>query len=188
MRRWFVRSINKGGQSLNRYEATTKPSVILVPEAHRETENGQVLTEKDEMNDQLSLLPMLDDAEHPTWLLNGKPAIQNDSGVYVENVFKFREGKLSGVYVEVNLCAEGDFVLFEFDYFTGTYGCGHPLCRPCHECHRNNSAEFLAEAIFDTFKNSVVPYDGNLKNYPKETKELLKLFKRACDRIAKEIV
>ena len=132
MRRWFVRSINKGGQSLNRYEATTKPSVILVPEAHRETENGQVLTEKDEMNDQLSLLPMLDDAEHPTWLLNGKPAIQNDSGVYVENVFKFREGKLSGVYVEVNLCAEGDFVLFEFDYFTGTYGCGHPLCRPCH--------------------------------------------------------
>jgi arginyl-tRNA synthetase len=31
---------------------------------------------------------MLDDAENPTWLLNGKPAIQNDSGVYVENVFR----------------------------------------------------------------------------------------------------
>jgi len=40
---------------------------------------------------------------------------------------------------------------------------------------RNNSAEFLAEMIFETFKNSVVPYDGNLTNYPKETKELLKL-------------
>lgn len=139
------------------------------------------------MTDQLSLLPLLDDAEHPTWLLNGKPAIQNDSGVYVENVFRFREGKLSGVNVEVSLCAEGDYILFEFDYFTGTYGCGHPLCRPCHECHRNNSAEFLAEMIFETFKNSVVPYDGNLKNYTKETKELLKLCKRACDRIAKEI-
>ena len=50
------------------------------------------------MNDQLSLLPMLDDSEHPTWLLN-----------------------------------------------------------------------------------------GNLTNYPKENKELLKLCKRACDRIAKEI-
>ena len=29
--------------------------------------------------------------------------------------------------------------------------------------------------------------DKNLVNYPKETKELLKLCKRACDRIAKEI-
>ena len=139
------------------------------------------------MTDQLSLLPMLDDAEHPTWLLNGKHGIQNDSGGYVENVFRFRKGKLSGVYVDVDLCAEGDFVLFEFSYMTGTYGCGHPLCRPCHESHRNNSAEFLAEMIFETFKNSVVTYDGNLKNYPKETKELLKLCKRACDRIAKEI-
>ena len=138
------------------------------------------------MTDQLTLLPMLDDAEHPTWLLNGKPGIQNDSGVYVENVFRFREGKLSGVNVEVGLCAEGDFVLFEFDYFTGTYGYGHPLCRPCHECHRNNSAEFLAEAIFVTFK-TVIRSDRNMTNYPKETKELLKLCKRACDRIAKEI-
>lgn len=139
------------------------------------------------MTDQLSLFPMLDDAEHPTWLLNGKPAIQNDCGVYVENVLRFREGKLSGVNIGVNLCADGDYILFEFDYFTGTYGVGHPLCRPCHECHRNNSAEFLAEMIFETFKNSVLPYDGNLNNYPKETKELLKLCKRACDRIAKEI-
>lgn len=135
------------------------------------------------MTDQLSLLPMLDDAEHPTWLLNGKPGIQNDSGVYVENVFRFREGKLTGVNVEVNLCAEGDFVLFEFSYFANTYGCGHPLCRPCYKCHRNNSAEFLSESIFSTFK-TVVQYDKNLTNY---TKELLKLCKRACDRIAKEI-
>lgn len=73
------------------------------------------------MTDQLSLLPMLDDAEHPTWLLNGKPGIQNDSGVYVENVFRFREGNLSGVNIEVDLCAEGEYIIFEFDYFTGTY-------------------------------------------------------------------
>lgn len=139
------------------------------------------------MTDQLSLLPMLDDAEHQTWLLNGKPGIQNENGVYVDNVFRFRDGKLSGVNVDVNLCAEGNYILFEFDYSTGTYVVGHPLCRQCHECHRNNSADFLAEMIFETFKNSVVPYDKNLVNYPKESKELLKLCKRACDRIAKEI-
>ena len=137
--------------------------------------------------EQLSFLPTLDDAEHKTWLLDGKQGVQNDCGVYVENVFQFREGKLSGVYVEVNLCAEGDFVMYEFAYFTGAYGCGHPLCRPCFECNRNNSSEFLAECIYNVFQNSVVPYDKNLANYPKESKELIKLCKRACDRIAKEI-
>ena len=139
------------------------------------------------MNDQISFLPLLDDAEHPTWLLSGRPGIKNDCGVYTENVLEFREGKLTGVNVEVNLCAEGNFILFEFSYQTGTYGCGHPLCRPCHECHRANSAEFLAEMILSSFKNSVVPYDKNLVNYPKETKELLKLCKKVCDRIAKEV-
>lgn len=135
--------------------------------------------------EQLSFLQTLDDAEHASWLLNGKQGVQNDCGVYVENVFRFREGKLSGVYVEVNICAEGDFVLYEFSYFTGKYGCGHPLCRPCLDCHRNNSAEFLAECIYNVFLNSVIPYDKNLA--PKESKELIKLCKKACDRIAKEI-
>ena len=135
--------------------------------------------------EQLSFLQTLDDAEHASWLLNGKQGVQNDCGVYVENVFRFREGKLSGVYVEVNLCVEGDFVLYEFSYFTGKYGCGHPLCRPCLDCHRNNSAEFLAECIYNVFLNSVIPYDKNLA--PKESKELIKLCKMACDRIAKEI-
>ena len=139
------------------------------------------------MTDQISFLPMLDDAEHPTWLLSGRPGIKNDCGVYTENVLEFCEGKLTGVNVEINLCAEGNFILFEFSYQTGTYACGHPLCRPCHECHRANSAEFLAEMIFSSFKNSVVPYDKNLVNYPKETKELLKLCKKVCDRIAKEV-
>ena len=59
------------------------------------------------MTDQISFLPMLDDAEHPTWLLSGKPGMQNENGVYTENVMKFREGKLSGVNIEVELCAEG---------------------------------------------------------------------------------
>ncbi len=139
------------------------------------------------MTDQISFLPMLDDVEHPTWLLSGKPGIKNDCGVYTENVLEFREGKLSGVNVEVNLCAEGNFILFEFSYQTGTYGCGHPLCYPCHDCHRSNSARFLADRIFDVFKNSVVPYDKNLVNYPKETKELLNLCKKVCERIAKEV-
>ena len=137
--------------------------------------------------EQLSFLQTLDEAEHASWLLNGKQGVQNDCGVYVENVFQFREGKLSCVYVDVNLCAEGDFVLYEFSYFTGTYGCGNPLCRPCFDCHRNNSSEFLAECIYNVFRNSVVPYDKNLANYPKESKELIKLCKMACDRIANEI-
>lgn len=139
------------------------------------------------MNDQISFLPLLDDAEHPTWLLSGRPGIKNDCGVYTVNVLEFREGKLTGVNVEVKLCAEVNFILFEFSYQTGTYGCGHPLCHPCHECHRANSAEFLAECIYHDFQHSVVPYDKNLVNYPKETKELLKLCKKVCDRIAKEV-
>ncbi len=59
---------------------------------------------------------MLDDAEPPTWLLSGKPGMQNDNGVYVKNVMEFREGKLKGVNIEVQLCAEGTFILFEFSY------------------------------------------------------------------------
>ena len=113
--------------------------------------------------------------------------VQNDCGVYVENVFRFRECKLTGVYVDVNLCADGDFIIFEFSYQTGTYGCCHPLCRPCHQCHRKNSGPFLAECIYNDFMHSVVPYDKNLVNYPKETKELLKLCRKVCDRIAKEV-
>ena len=139
------------------------------------------------MTYQISFLPMLDDAEHPTWLLSGKPGMQNENGVYTENVMEFREGKLTGVNIEVELCAVDKNILFEFSYQTGTYGCGHPLCDGSHKCHRNNSAPFLAEMIFSTFKNGVVPYDKNLVNYPKQTKELLKLCKKACDRIAKEV-
>lgn len=129
-----------------------------------------------------------DDPQNRPLLLSAiGEGVQNDCGVFTKNVLEFREGLLPHNYVCVKICAEGDFVIFEFSYQVGTYGCGHPLCRPCHDCHRNNSAEFLAEMIFSTFKNSVVPYDGNLKNYPKETNELLKLCKRACDRIAKEV-
>lgn len=136
---------------------------------------------------QIDFLPLITEAEHPQYLLNGKPAGMNAYGVFTENVLKFREGKLSGVNIEVKLCAFDKNILFEFSYKTGTYGCGHPLWDGSHKCHRNNSAPFLAEMIFSTFKNSVVPYDGNLTNYPKQTKELLKLCKKACDRIAKEV-
>lgn len=114
--------------------------------------------------------------------------IRNDCGVYTDNVLEFREGLLSNNYVCVKLCAKGNFIIYEFSYQVRTYGCKHPLCRPCHECHRNNSAHFLAECIYNDFKNVVVPYDGNLKNYPKETKDLLKLCRKVCDRISKEVV
>ncbi len=113
--------------------------------------------------------------------------IKNDCGVFTENVLEFREGKLAHNNVLVQLCADGDFILFEFSYQAGNYGCGHPLCRPCHDCHRNNSASFLADYIYNVFQYSVVPYDKNLVNYPKETKELLKLCRKVCDRIAAEV-
>ena len=129
-----------------------------------------------------------DDPQNRPWLLSAiGEGVQNDCGVYTENVLEFREGLLPHNYVCVKLCAEGDFIIFEFSYQTGTYGCGHPLCRPCHQCHRSNSAAFLAECIYNVFQHGVVPYDSNLKNYPKETKELLKLCRKVCNNIAKEV-
>ena len=114
--------------------------------------------------------------------------VRNDCGVFTKNVLEFMKGKLTSTYVKVNLCADGNFILFEFSYQAKDYGCGHPLVRSSHYCHRKNSGSFLAECIYNDFQHSVVPYDSNLKNYPKETKELLKLCRKVCDRIAKEVV
>lgn len=113
--------------------------------------------------------------------------VQNDCGVYTENVLEFREGKLSGTNVCIQLCAKGKFIRFAFSYQAKDYGCGHSLVHSSHYCHRKNSGPFLAECIYNDFQHSVVPYDSNLKNYPKETKELLKLCRKVCDRIAKEV-
>ena len=129
-----------------------------------------------------------DPNNRPMLLSHLGEGVQNDCGVYTENVLEFMEGKLSQNYVRVNLCAVGNFIIFEFSYQAKTYGCGHPLCRPCHECHRKNSASFLADCIYNDFQHSVVPYDKNLANYPKETKELLKLCRKVCDRIATEVI
>ena len=113
--------------------------------------------------------------------------VQNACGVYTENVLEFREGLLPHNYVCVSLCAVDDFIIYEFTYMVGTYGCGHPLCSDSHKCHRKNDSAFLAQMICNVFQFGVVPYDGNLRNYPKETKELLKLCRKLCDRIAKEV-
>jgi hypothetical protein len=114
--------------------------------------------------------------------------IKNDYGVYTENVLEFMEGKLSSTNVKVNLCAEGNFIIYEFSYQAKDYGCSHPLVHKSHYCHRKNSASFLAECIYNDFQHSVVPYDKNLVNYTKETKELLKLCRKVCDRIAAEVI
>ena len=139
------------------------------------------------MNEQISFLPMLDDAEHPDWLLNGKQGFPNRCGVYTENVLEFREGLIPQTYVGIKLCAVGDMVVFDYSYNVGTYGCGHPLCEWSHTCHRSNSAKFLADCIYNVFVNSVLPFDGNLRNYKKETKKLEKLCRKACERIAEEV-
>lgn len=139
------------------------------------------------MNDQISFLPLLDDAEHHTWLLSGRPGIKNDCDVYTGNVMEFSDGKLAGVNIRIELCAVEENVLFEFSYQAKTYGCGRPLCEDSHTCHRSNSAKALADYIYNVFQHSVVPYDKDLANYPNETKELLKLCKKSCERIAKEV-
>lgn len=127
-----------------------------------------------------------DDPNNSPMLLSAiGEGVQNSCGEYTENVLEFREGLPSHNYICVRLCAEGNFIIYEFLYQVGTYGCSHPLCRPCHECHRKNSAHFLAECIYNDFQHGVVPYDGNLNN---ETKDLLKLCRKVCDRIAKEVV
>lgn len=41
----------------------------------------------------------------------------------------------------------------------------------CHECHRNNSAHFLAECVYNDFLHGVVPYDKNLVRMVKEGAE-----------------
>ena len=138
------------------------------------------------MSAQISFLPMLDEAEHPGYLLNGMVAETNACGVYTENVLEFREGLIPHSSVCVKLCAVGDYILYEFSYMSHSYGCGHPLCRPCHECHRSVSPEFLAEDIYSVFVNSVLEYDRNISE-SKDRKALARLCRKVCERIAKEV-
>ena len=136
----------------------------------------------------LSFLPALDALEHPSWLLNDMQGEKNDCGVYTKNVFCFIAGQYSKSYVEIKLCAVGDFVYFQYSYFCNLYGCGHPLSDESrHTCHRSNSAQFLADCIYDVFRNSIVTYDKNLEDMPKDIKELVKLCRKACDKICNEV-
>ena len=136
----------------------------------------------------LSFLPLLDAMEHPEWLLKGLDGVKNDCGVYTENVQEFREGLIPHNYVCVRLCAKGEFILFNFSYKNGTCRIGHPLCDDgAHICHRSNGATFLADCIFNVFKHGVIGYDRNLEGHDKAKAELVKLCRKACDRIAKEV-
>lgn len=129
-----------------------------------------------------------DPNNRPMLLSHFGDGVQNYCGVYTENVLEFMEGKLSSTHVRVNLCAAGYYILFEFSYQAKDYGCCIPLVHSSHYCHRKNSGSFLAKCIYNDFQHGVVPYDSNLKNYPKETKELLKLCRKVCDRIATEVI
>lgn len=129
-----------------------------------------------------------DPNNRPMLLSSIGEGVQNDCGVFTENVLEFMEGKYSHNYVCVKLCAEGNFIIFTFSYQAKDYGSCSPLVHSSFYCHRKNSAQFLGECIYNDFQHSVVPYDSNLKNYPKETKELLKLCRKVCDRIATEVI
>ena len=129
-----------------------------------------------------------DTNNRPMLLSSVGEGIQNDCGVFTGNVLEFREGKLTHNNVLVQLCAEGDFIIFAFSYQAKDYGRCSPLVHSSHYCHRKNSQQFLGECVYNVFQHSVVPYDKNLVNYPKETKELLKLCRKVCDRIATEVV
>lgn len=137
-------------------------------------------------NGQMDFLDALEG--HGEWLLSSIPeGGKNDCGVFVDNVLEFMEGKLTKENVRIRLCRSGNFIYFEFDYNTSTYGCGHPLSIPCHSCHRGNSAKFLADCIYNVFVHGVVDYDKNLDNYKEGKKNLVALCRKACDRIAKEV-
>ena len=140
------------------------------------------------MTETLSFLPTLDALEHPSWLLNEAQGEKNDCGVYTKNVFCFLAGQYSKSYVEIELCAVGDFVYFNYSYSVNHYGCVHPLSDESrHTCHRSNNAYFLADCIYDVFRNSIVTYDKNLEDRPKDIKELVKLCRKACDKICNEV-
>lgn len=133
---------------------------------------------------QMSFLDALDG--HDGWLLSGHPdGTRNENGVIVKGVLEFMEGSLTRDNVRIELCKSGNFILFEFGYFTGTYGVGHPLVEPCPRCHRNNSPVFLSDAIYDTFMHSYISQDRNID--AKARKTLTALCRKACDRIAKEV-
>lgn len=136
----------------------------------------------------ISFLPTLDALEHPSWILNEKQGEKNDCGVYTKNVLRFMAGQYSKFYVEIKLCAVRDFVYFQYSYSVYWYGCSHPLCDESKNiCHRSNSAQFLADCIYDVFRHSIVTYDKNLEDRPKDIKELVKLCRKACDKICNEV-
>ena len=78
------------------------------------------------MTDQISFLPMLDDVEHPTWLLSGKPGMQNENGVLTQNVRKF-ERRRGCTWVEIKVALIYPNVFFSFDVSDEKGGEGHPL-------------------------------------------------------------
>lgn len=139
------------------------------------------------MNDQMDLFA--DDPKFRPWLLSGiDEGRTNEHGVVTENVLTFFEGCLSKKYVKINMARIGNYAIFEFEYFYKTYGTSHPLCRPCHSCHRNNTAQTLADSIYDVFVNSVLGHDKNFfLDERGGKKELSALCRKACDRIAKEL-
>lgn len=121
------------------------------------------------------------------WILQGyDEGVKNENGVYVENVYTFFEGKLTKNYVEIKLCKEGGFILYEFSYMIGNYGKASPLCKPCFSCHRQNSRKFLAEQVYRSFSFSVLGADRNVKNNGSQ-KTLLNLCLKACARIRDEL-
>lgn len=131
----------------------------------------------------ISFLPTLDG-----WLLNEAQGEKNDCGVYTKNVLLFMAGNFVKTYVEIKLCAVGNFVFFNYSYGVNNYGVCHPLSDESkHTCHRLNRASFLADCIYNDFRNSIVTYDKNLEGRPKDIKELVKLCRKACDKICDEV-
>ena len=121
-----------------------------------------------------------------SWILEGfDEGVENDCGVYTENVYKFKEADKRG-YVEIELCKDGGFILYEFTYMIGNYGHASPLSRPCFSCHRQNSIRFLCEQIYRSFAFSVLGADHNVDDL-KDHQKLLSLCLKCTSRIEKEL-
>lgn len=151
----------------------------------------KTLTGVVKMTDQLSFLSQLYDTVQKGFACQGwDEATTNDCGVYVHGTHHIVSGKYNKYpYIEVDIARVGDEVLYEFGYELGADSnyCGRfsPLSKPCYSCHRNNSAEFVASAIVETFVNSVVPRNRNITQ--KSRTELVKTIKKMEKQISEEL-
>lgn len=136
----------------------------------------------------ISLLPELDATiVRKGFVAEGWEEVDmNEYGV-AKRGHDFQEGSLckDKGYLTASLAKSGDRLYYAFSYGYGVYGCGHPLTTESgHWCHRNNSPEFVAEAIGNVLRYSLED-DGNLDDAGR--KYICNLYKKLKPRISEAL-